>query len=560
MAKLDFFSFGSKRQAQPLDDVKSAGEWFAATVRDAGTASHDKISALLSQFNAEIEHPGISTLEAIIELDRLGRPQHEQLCAQYLSSKLPPALEVQQRTQLLAYGRQFVAAFQRFMSFDPGSDEAPRIRQLLPQVIGKMLFYLSEYALWQYYRHASLEEVMWSNVNQLFRYAEEHGIDVVPVQLFPDHPPTTVHDLYLSLLMTSLLVSGNLSARQIRASYQLALMLSNRMTLSQDFLGDNSFMIDIQHALPPCRAHNVPQLKGVRVWSTAELVDQLNIWLAVCDSGKTPSELRQLFSQGVDIGLLRFLVREWAVRPFRFARAERVPVASQQLEVGRQFVLAHRLVREHEEQQTQSARSMDGSASTTADEAAEIRIYGFVSSRRRDKPAAPDMMLKAVAQPELLLWDVENQSDSGLGVSLPAQGAEWVALGTLLATREAGQQAWALSIVRRIKRVEKDRLYLGLQRLTQRPVAACIKHESGRNADPTLPPGMLWSQGEIALFASSVLDGVKRNTLIIPLFSYASGKKLQMFAKNKGFLIALGRVLEKGLDWCQVEIELIKPL
>ncbi|MNT46621.1 hypothetical protein D3C72_1832810 [compost metagenome] len=71
---------------------------------------------------------------------------------------------------------------------------------------------------------------------------------------------------------------------------------------------------------------------------------------------------------------------------------------------------------------------------------------------------------------------------------------------------------------------------------------------------------MVWNQGEIALFASAMKGGVKCNTLLIPLFSYAHGKKLQMFAKNKGFLVALGRVLEKGADWCQVEIELIRQL
>lgn len=558
MAKLDFFSFGSKRQVHPLDDVKSINEWFAAVVRDFGTASHEKIVALLSQFNTDIEHPSIATLEAIIELDRLGHQQHEQLCAQYLASKLPAGLEAQHRAQILAYGRQFVAAFQRFMSFDPDGDEAVRMRLLLPQVVGKMLFYLTEYALWQYYRHASLEEVMWSNVNQLFRYAEEHAIDAVPLVLFPGAEPTTTHDLYLAFLMTSLLASGNLSFKQIRAAHQLALMLSNRMTLSRDFLGESSFMVNIHHATPAGRSQNVPQLKGVRVWSTAELIDQINIWLAVCDGGNTPAELKQFFSQGADPALLRFLVREWAVKPFRFERAVRVPVDSKQLEVGRQFPTVHRLIREYEESVVQGTRS--GDEAGNVEEAAEIRIYGFVSSRRREKPVVQDALVKSLVLPEFLLWDIENQSESGLGVSLPTQGVEWLALGTLLATREAGQQPWGVSIVRRIKRIDKDRFYLGLQLLTQRPIAACTKHESGRNVDLTLPANMVWNQGEIALFVSVVLDGVKRNTLIIPVFGYASGKKLQMFAKNKGFLIALGRVLEKGSDWCQVEIELIKPL
>ena len=558
MAKLDFFSFGDKRKSHPLDDVKSVTEWYAATQRESAAGSHDQITKLLSQFNQELDSPSVATLEAIIELDRLGHIPHQQLCAQYLSSKLLPAVELQQRAQILSYGRQLVAAYQRFMGFDPEGEEAPQIRLLLPLVIGKMLFYLTENALWHYYRHASLDEVVWSNVNQLFRYAEEQAIDAVPLQLFPGEATTTIHDLYLAFLMVSLLNSGNLTARQIHFAYQLVLMLSNRMTLSRDLSVESSFIVNIQHAAPPSRAHNVPQWQGIRVWSTAELVDQLNAWLAVYDGGSTPQALRERFSRGIDPGLLRFLVREWAVKPFRFERAERVPVSSKQLEVGRTFSGVHRLVREYEEFLAQGDRPQSPSASV--DEVAEIRIYGFLTGRRREKNTVQDEVVKIATSAELQLWDIENQSDSGLGVSLPAGGAEWLSLGTLLATREAGQQAWSLSIVRRIKRDDKARVYLGLQLLSSRPVAAYTKAENGRNADPTLPVGMVWNQGEIALFASAMKDGVKCNTLLIPLFSYAHGKKLQMFAKNKGFLVSLGRVLEKGADWCQVEIELIRQL
>ena len=118
----------------------------------------------------------------------------------------------------------------------------------------------------------------------------------MPLQLFPGEATTTIHDLYLAFLMTSLLNSGNLTSRQIHLAYQLALMLSNRMTLSRDLSGESSFIVNIQHAMPPSRAHNVPQLQGIRVWSTTELVDQLNAWLAVYDGGSTPQALRERFS------------------------------------------------------------------------------------------------------------------------------------------------------------------------------------------------------------------------------------------------------------------------
>lgn len=556
MVKLELFSFGGKQPASPLADARAAADWHARMVREAGVGAHERITTLLAGFNNEIDHPQLQTLEAILELDRLGRAAHEQLSAQYLAAK--GGLEFQLRGQILPYGKQFISALQRFINFDPDGDDAPKLRPQLPLIIGKMMNYLIEHAIFQFYRHASLDEVMWGNVNQLFRYAEEHGIDAVPVMLYPEEPATTIHDLYLSLLMMSLLNSGNLMTRQLRAGYQLVMLLSNRMTLSKDLYGESSFMVNIHQAVAPARSRSVPQHLGVRVWSTVDMIDQLNVWIAVCDGGSNPPQLRQFFAVGGDVALLRFLAREWAVKPFRFDRAERVQVVHLQLEVGRTFAGVHKLVRDYEESLLQSGKPSDSPANV--EEAAEIRIYGFVTSRRREKLPQQDVITRQALQVDTCLWEIDNRSETGFGVYAPSSQDEWLTLGTLLATREAGQLAWGLSIVRRMRRLDGGKTYLGLQLLTARPVAASIRPENGRHADPTLPQTMLWNQGEIALFVSTVLNGVKTNTLIIPLSSYAPGKHLQMFAKNKGFLIALGKVIDKGGDWCQAEIELIRSL
>jgi len=557
MVKLDFFSFGSKKNSHPLDSVKLVGEWYAPLARETGPVAHAKVSELLMQFNAQSENYSPEALEAVLELDRLISVHHQQLCEQYLlNARMPKALEAQLRAQILGYGRQILAAYQRFMGFDPDDKAAASIRILLPAVIARMMHYLTEFALWQYYRHFLPDEMFWRNVNQLFAYAEQHHIDAVPVQLFGEGEVTTVHDLYLSLLMVSTLTSGNLTTRQIRFAYQLSLLTSSSMALGQDYQGDASFMVNLSVGLPPGRIRDALPKGNIRVWSTAELVDQLTNWVSVFESGAVPSELKAIMAAGVDAGLLRYLCREWSIRPYLYERAQRVRVDSQQIEVAQRFAQLHKLVREQEEKAREDTRRTGGS-DDNFDTADEVRIYGFVTSRRRERQVLP---LQQQQKEQFPFWDVDNRSETGLGLSLPALGNEWVALGTLLGFRQRGDNDWSLGVVRRLQRPGQDKLYLGVHILTNRPVAAALRHEEGRSVDPATPGDMVWNQGEIALFVPLLREGKKLNTVLISIGTYAMGKQYQMVARGKVFLISLGRVVEKGTDWCQAEIELIKTL
>lgn len=556
MVKLDIFSFASRKPSHPLDSVKQIQDWYAPLARETGAAAHARVCELLSQFNEHGEGYSPDVLAAVLELDRLIVVHHQQLCEQYLlNTRMPKALEAQLRTQILGYGRQILAAYQRFVSFDPDDAAAHQVRQALPLVIARMVHYLSEFALWQYYRHFQPDEQFWRNVNQLFAYAEKYRIDTVPLQLFDGGRTTTIQDLYLALLMVSTLTSGNLSIRQIRFAYQLTLLVSNSMSLGRDVTDSASFMVNLAVGAPPARVRELPARGAVRVWNTAELVDRLTTWVSVFESGAVPSELKPIMAAGVDAGLLRYLCREWAERPHLYERAQRVRVASERLEVAQRLPVLHKLVRDQEERARDESRRAGG-PEDGFDVAEEVRIYGFVTSRRRERQQAPLQQQKE----QFPFWDVDNKSETGLGLSLPAQGNDWVALGTLLGFRQPGEREWSLGVVRRLQRTGQDKLYLGVHILTNRPVAAALRQEEGRSVDPSTPPEMVWNQGEIALFVPLLRDGRKLNTVLISIATYSMGKQLQMLARGKSFLVSLGRVIEKGTEWCQVEIELIKTL
>ncbi|POZ63719.1 hypothetical protein [Chromobacterium alticapitis] len=566
---LDFFSRGGKGKPDPLANAESAKTHAEALKQEFGSAAHDKAAELLSALNAPSLELSADMLEAVLTLNQETQPLHDGLCVQYLmNARMPKVLESQLRGQILNYGKQFTEFYQYALPVVADSPNGVKIVGLLPLVLARILYYLTEYARWQYIRNFQPDEVFWLNVNQLYRLAEQRGLDSRPVFLFGEKSAaTTVQDQYLALQMLAQLGNGNFSVKQINFAYQLLGLLSNRMTLSKQSGPEASFAVLLNESRPAARVDLVTAGEWARYWNTAELVEMLHNWAIMIEAGRVPTELKRLIEPGIDAALLRVLTREWAVKPVLFARAERQAVSDRQVEVAHRLTMLHKLVRRPDEELGQSPRGGDRDS---YEDAANIRIYGFVTSRKRDKSVTPQPAISGLSlsgetvEPaptqDFPKWALENISQSGLGVSLDVMGNEWVALGGLIGYRDAGADSWNLGIIRRIKRTSRERIYLGIETLTTRPLAASLRPTDTRLIDPTLPPDQVWLAGHISVFMPYRRGDKLINALILPVSLYMLGKQFYMTARGKHFQIALGKVLEKGSDWCMVEVELVQAL
>ena len=564
---LDFFSRGTKSKSDPLANAAAAKAYAGALKQEYGAAAHEKMTEMLAGVNAQSARVTADLLDAVLTLNLEIQPLHDNLCTQYfLNSRMPKVLEGQLRSQILSYGKELLDFYQRALSFDVDVQQEERLRAMLPLVLVRMMHYFGEFARWQYLRHFSPDDVFWLNVNQLYRFAEKMRVDSTPVFLFGEESPgTTVQDQYLIMLMLSLLSSGNLTQRQFNFSYHILCLVSNRMSLHPEYAQDASFAVVLNEAKPAMRPLKEQAGDAARFWSTADMVEIIHGWATVMEGGRLPPELKPWIEPGVDAGLLRVLCREWAAQPVRFERAERTAVTNRNLEVAHRLSLLHRLIRQPDEASQAHTRQAD---SDSFDDAASIRIYGFVTSRKRDRstlalaPLSGEAALPASqARDEFLRWSVDNVSQTGLGVTLDALGNEWVSLGGLVGYRDVDSNNWSLGLIRRVKRAnQRERIYLGLETLSSRPVAASIRPVDSKLIDPTLPQEMVWLSGHISLFVPFDRGGRRINALIMPISVYTLGKQYFMTARGKHFQIALGKVLEKGSDWCLAEIELVKAL
>lgn len=566
---LDFFARGSKGKQDPLANAAAAKAYAEKLKQEFGAGAHDKVAELLAGLNTPSLELSSDQLEAALALNLETQPLHDALCVQYLmNARMPKVLETQLRGQILNYGKQFTDFYQYALPISPDHPNGVKVQSHLPLVMARMFHYLTEYARWQYIRNYQPDDVFWLNVNQLYRLAEQRGLDTRPIFLFGEKgAATTVQDQYLGLQMLSVLSNGNLSAKQVNFAYELLMLLSNRMNLSKAYFANASFHVSLADSKPAARTKDAVASEWARYWNTAEMVEILHGWAVVMESGRIPAELKRLIEPGIDASLLRALTREWASRPLVFERAERVSVSNKQVEVAHRLHLLHKLIRKPDEEQMQSQRGVEGDR---YEDAANIRIYGFVTSRKRDKSSSPlpatsslSMAGETAEAPppqEFQKWSLENVSQTGLGVSLDVMGNEWVGLGGLVGFREPEQEGWSLGIIRRVKRTSRERIYLGVETLSARPLAASLRPTDARLIDPTLPPDQVWLAGHISVFLPYRRAGKLINALILPLSLYMLGKQFYMTVRGKHFQIALGKVLEKGSDWCMAEVELVKTL
>ena len=565
---LDFFPRGSRSKSDPLANAVAAKAYVDTLKREHGAAAHDKITEILAELNSQGTPMTADLLDAVLTINVEGQVLHESLCSQYfLNARMPKVLEGQLRSQILAFGKQFLEFYQHALSPDISLKDEARLTAMLPLVLARMMYYLGEFARWQYLRHFVPDEVFWLNVNQLYRLSESRRIESTPVFLFgEDSPGTTVQDQYLIILMVSLLNSGNLSMRQFNFAYEIMRLVSNRMSLHGEYDEAASFAVNLSESKPAVRASASVVGDTVRFWSTADMVEIIHGWATVMEAGRLPAELKRLVEPGIDASLLRILCREWAARPVHFDRAERVAVNNRNLEVAYRLSTLHRLIRQTDEQSMQHGRQAEADS---FDDAANIRIYGFVTSRKRDRSTLALGPLSMTGDPtgvtpprdEFLHWSVDNVSKTGLGVTLDSLGNEWVGLGSLIGYKELDGNGWSLGLVRRVKRTsQRERIYLGIETLSVRPVAASLRAVDSKLIDPSLPADMVWLAGHIAMFVPFDRGGRRINALIMPISVYTLGKQFYMTARSKHFQIALGKVLEKGSDWCLAEIELVKAL
>ncbi|WP_028455683.1 hypothetical protein [Chitinilyticum litopenaei] len=560
------------REKSPLTTRKLAQQWLKQLEELDSTSRCSKVHGVVSDFLVSNIAPSKDGLEALLLVDDFVQEAFDTVCYQYINNpRMPKELEQKLWKDIVHFSRDMAEIYQRFIQADLGEALASQLEPMMPLIWARSLHYLATEAKWHYFRFEKPPARIWTLAHQLYRLSEISGADSNPFKLYDSVSidVTSCADEYLQLLLLNTLASNNLSVRQLHTADLWLEGWSKLLQISRKLLPDQHHLcVNLQEASGPQKINPDEVGETFRYWSLGELVRKIDEVIQKLEMGAAPATL----GLGTDargpgsLELLKHLDVFWtmSMRNNVVQRSERVKV-SKAADVVHGLDRVCRHVRADNEKHTR--QPVDSKSRVDYDEIMDMRLYGFVSSRTKQKqayqtPGSPNVVPNKL--PDWVSWAIENESEGGYGAHLRLSECEWIRPGLLLGVRFDTDANWQVGIVRRLQRINEDEVYAGVQRLSTTPVAVSLYSDKLDRLD-NITVDEIGYTGTIdlnsvrtAMYIPHQIDGANVNTLLMHSADYAQERIYKVQARDKVFSVSLGNILEKGTDWIWVAVNVLR--
>ena len=132
-------------------------------------------------------------------------------------------------------------------------------------------------------------------------------------------------------------------------------------------------------------------------------------------------------------------------------------------------------------------------------------------------------------------WTVDNVSAGGFGALAPQAKSEWLKVGALLAALPDGSNNWLVGTVRRVSKVSKDEIRVGVETLSRAPAVSQFAVRGAQQAAGVLLPPVAPANGDPAI---ALRAGV-----------YARGENLESNVGGRQHVYMPQGVAERGEDY-----------
>lgn len=563
----NFFISLFARDKSPFANAKAAALWCKRLQETDTQTQQLKIHAAVAQFVTEKRPATADSLAALLLIDDAAQPAYEAMCYQYIANpRMSKEIEAKLWKQITSFAFDFVAVYQLFVQAEAGDGKKAELASVMPKVLARSLHYLSIQAKWHYFRFEKAPAKLWILSHQLYRLSEIEGCDSNPFPLYSSHGKevSSCADEYIQMLMLGSLSNNNLSVRQIDWADLWLNQWSKLIQLSRKFQeGRFHLCVNLQAPEGAQKIQADSEGEPFRYWGLHDLMHELQDTLRRMENGAMPRDI----GMGTDcpaplaLELLKHLDMFWSlsIRNSVVQRSERKKVAKiADVINGLDCIVRH--IRNDNDKFTRKATT-DERGRVDYDEIMDMRLYGFVSSRTKEKIATPKQVEN---RPEdWAVWNIENESAGGYGAVVGFTANEWVRPGLLVANRLGRNENWQLGVIRRLSRQGDDQVYVGIQSLAVSPVAVHLHVErEERAAQISLADDSVLGLSDLpnvrtALYLPHQIDDKNINTLILHSADYGNSKVYRVQARERVFMVRLGSVIEKGVDWIWVSVSVL---
>lgn len=551
-------SFTRKKPITPLSNLKSISSWMDnLSLRDVYEA-HAEVSQKLAEFNESLDFTA-ERLKVLMFLDESSQDLQDSLRKQYLRN---PRMSKSTENKLWEANRLFcwnmTKAYHGFVMDYVTHPEACAWTTSLHLVCARALYHFALEAKWHYYRYQAAEARMWKHMHNLYRFAEFQEFQNQPIKLYESsHATSTCASIYVRALMLEKLNTGALYPRQLELAEGWLAAWSDGMILESRYADDrHGFYVNLNEDRGAKRVRNYQRDPMKRYWSTKELTDTLLRQKSGLQSGDPQARIQL----GEDcklpscLSLLDSVITAWAQEGVpRVPRKHNRVVTKKIVEIVHGFTEIHDCIKEDTD-------LLNGrrEVPVSYEEMLDVKIYGFITRRtitRRTHPRPGGEIRPRRSE----RWIMENESEGGLGALIKEQANDWLRPGKLVALKVEKQSRWMIAVIRRLKRIQAEQFYVGVEVLSRAPLALELKEfPAERQVERAAVPPM---RGPALPFYSLYIakdEAANRGaSLVMPSQEFLKGRALELATRNKAYRIALNEVIEKGDDWTRGSMEVL---
>lgn len=349
-------------------------------------------------------------------------------------------------------GLGFARSIDSFLQGAKGADKA-----LLPLTVARALRCFAQQIKWQHVRYAPADIGVWGVLNRIYAFAELRGVTEARVNLYTGVESTPRLE-FLKAQMLGACSPDSLQPLEVEIAERVINDLAPSFALANQPDRELLYWTDLAAASAPLRALREPK----------------------------PSPSLRFFGPGSAAAALAALIR-------KIETSKEVPAG---VNLGGKYdieavlsAMGHLAVYwDREPPERRHPRHNVRSSLTVA--------HGFNGVLEALGGNAGSLDFNPAAKES---WTVENVSAGGFGAVARQAKIDWLKVGTLIAMQPGGGPNWVVGAIRRVTRVSKDEVRIGIETLSRAPALSSFKGGGEEQQGVLLAAALQTGETSIAL-------------------------------------------------------------
>jgi hypothetical protein len=553
-----------KDPADPLVSPKSAAAWLRQLPALDVIGRQQHVMRAFEAMRQSRRPIDLNRIAAVEFLDAALGADRRQLIKQYVENA-GGANRLSDRIWQAVFelSQGFTVAYQCALEQALEQVTNPRFHSMIPLLFSRLIHYYGTDAKLRVYRYERWIPAKWIELHQLYMRATELGVERTAVALAHSGSSGsslqwTVEQEYVFVLLVHQLNTGNLSPTELDWACAQLRAWSRKLALDAVPRSPEGFFVDVAGKSGLVRRKGSDSGSMMRYLDTTPMAEQLERAIHALRQAEATDQ-----GPAGPINQQRVAILERvrpAVSPNLHADLRRDPriavTVSAKVRVGLQRICRDLAMKDVAE-----------TASDAGGGAEQIEVYAVADGPRiRRVPANEhDTLAASISSFSDPMWQVRDRSVAGLRISASGGIGQSLALGGLVAVRQADVFDWVLGVVRRLNKVSNDEVEAGVSIIAERVVAVTLhaKREAKEDMGFVVDGIDLSTMG--ARFEGLYLPPPSRpdkplavKTLIVPTSEYSEGRNVILTTGRSIYTVALRHLVEQRAEWSWAAIQIIE--